>query len=308
MVLPQFWDRLSGVFSLNIEAFQQIATSTDNLWSALLVVLFAGLSLGIGQSIILFINRVRPIRFVFSLLLNGILFTCGFLCLVLSTWLICLLSGSVNISLNTLFKVLGFSYAPQLFSFLGALPYAGLPILQGLSVWRLLAAVVGLAAVAGVSGATAFGYVGLGWFTLQFLENTTGQPIAKLGQAIADRVAGVNLAVNRTELQARVQAGRGVASPIVTPAPGTIPEINQLVEAAGRSAPEAAQAAAQSIISQADSRLHLEPKTKGIAQAIKLWLSLLGMVVVFVAIALLLQPIRAGLVGTTPYPESCKGF
>jgi len=147
----QFWDLVGGVFRLSLEAFQEIASLERGILPSVLVVLFAGLSLGIGQSIILFINRVKPVRFVFSLLLNAVLFTFGFLFLAFSTWLICLLPGSVDVSFRTLIKVFGFSYAPQLFSFLGALPYAGLPILNVLSVWRLLAAVVGFEAAAALA-------------------------------------------------------------------------------------------------------------------------------------------------------------
>ncbi|PZV18673.1 MAG: CAAX protease [Leptolyngbya sp.] len=307
----QFWDLLGGVFSLSLEAFQEIAALNRGILPSVLVVLFAGLSLGIGQSIVLFINRVKPIRFVFSLLLNAVLFTFGFFFLAFSTWLICLLPWSVHVSFKTLIKVFGFSYAPQLFSFLGALPYAGLPILNILSVWRLLAAVVGFEAAAGVDGATAFGYVAFGWVALQVLEGSIGQPIARLGQTLADRVAGVELADNRSDLRDRVQAGR-VAAPIVAATQTTAPEMNQLIQASDRSDPAAAQAVAQAVVNNAGSTLaatitqradisdplmQLQQKNSGIPQQIKLLAGLLAMIVVFVAIALLLRPIRDNLFG-----------
>jgi len=59
----QFWDLLGGVFSLSLEAFQEIASLQRGLLPSVLVVIFAGLSLAIGQSVVLFINRVKPIRF-----------------------------------------------------------------------------------------------------------------------------------------------------------------------------------------------------------------------------------------------------
>ncbi len=308
----QFWDLLGGVFSLSLEAFQEIAALDRGILPSVLVVLFAGLSLGIGQSIVLFVNRVKPIRFVFSLLLNAVLFTFGFLFLAFSTWLICLLPWSVNVPFLTLIKVFGFSYAPQLFSFLGALPYAGLPILNILSVWRLLAAVVGFEAAAGVDGATAFGYVAFGWVALQFLEGSIGQPIARFGQQLSDRVAGVELAENRSQLRERVQAGR-VATPIITAAAETTaPEMNQLIQASERSDPAAAQAVAQAVVNNAgstpaatitqradtnDPLMQLQQKNSGIPKQLKLLAGLLAMIVVFVAIALLLRPIRENLFG-----------
>ena len=52
---------------------------------AVLIVLLAGLSQAIAQSIILFINQVKLLRFMFSLLINVLLFVAGFGFLVLST-------------------------------------------------------------------------------------------------------------------------------------------------------------------------------------------------------------------------------
>ncbi|NJN85510.1 MAG: hypothetical protein HC881_03340 [Leptolyngbyaceae cyanobacterium SL_7_1] len=184
-------DLLGGAFTFKLEAFQRIATLPDGLWFALLVVGLAGLSLAVGQSVILFINQVKPGRFIFSLLLNAALFTSGFLFLTLSTWLICLLPGGASVSLLSLIKVLGLGYAPLLFGFLGALPYFGYPLSNGLGVWNLLAVVVGFAAVARVEAGTAIFYVVVGWGVKQLLEGTIGQPIAQLGSRLADRVAGL---------------------------------------------------------------------------------------------------------------------
>ncbi|MFM7428200.1 MAG: CAAX protease, partial [Elainella sp.] len=169
--LNQLNQFVKATFALNSEEIQRIVAPVD-LPAVLLVVLLAGLSFAVGQIIILFVNRVKPARFLFSLLLNAVLFTFGFIFLVLSTWAICQLPGSVTVPLPILIKLLGVSYAPLLFSFLGALPYLGAPLLLLLSVWRLLAAVVGFGAVARVDLAEAFGYVAIGWFVLQLSEHT----------------------------------------------------------------------------------------------------------------------------------------
>lgn len=73
-IFDRFWEILGWVFVLNGEVFRRVATANGGMALAMLVVVLAGLSLAIGQSIILFINRVRPIRFVFSLLINAILY------------------------------------------------------------------------------------------------------------------------------------------------------------------------------------------------------------------------------------------
>ena len=199
-MIDRFWYVIGYVFALNSEAFRVAATLPQGVQLALLIVLFAGLSRSIGQCAILFFNQVKPLRFFLSLLINAVLFVGGFLALVGSTWLITLVPWSVSLSFDTLVIVLGVAYAPLLFSFLGALPYAGQPILNWLAVWHLLAMVVGFGAVTGLNLPESFGYVGVGWVLLQIIEQTIGRPIASFARWLADTVAGVDLKTDREEM------------------------------------------------------------------------------------------------------------
>jgi predicted Abi (CAAX) family protease len=301
-------DLIGGAFGLNFDAFQQVATSADGLWLALLVVLLSGLSLAIAQSIILFISCVKPGRFVFSLLLNAILFTIGFIFLTLSTWGISLFPGSAQVPFFALVKVFGLGYAPLLFSFLGALPYLGYPIGNLLSVWNLLALVVGFAAIAQVEVSTAFLHVGLGWVVKQGVENTIGQPIARWGQVIADSVAGVALADTPQEFSERLLAGFQPPRPITSVSQAAIPAVRQFIHSS-RSSADAAHAVAETLrnpshsvspiapqsVHSADRMTRLKHKLRRITPALKLTLSLLLMAIVFLVILVLLRPIRDGL-------------
>ena len=204
-VLSSFWELIGWVFALNTNAFRAVESLPHGFTVAVLIVLLAGFSQAIAQAIVLFLNQVKPLRFVLSVLLNALLFLVGFYFLVFSTWLITLLPWNASVSFSALFKGLGVSYAPLLFSFLGALPYLGSPILAVLSIWHLLALVVGFGAIANVSAGAAFGYVALGWIVLQVLQNTLGQPIANLGKRITNTVAGVELATSRKELVGMVR-------------------------------------------------------------------------------------------------------
>jgi len=150
-MLDQFWEAIGYVFALNAEAFRIATTLPAGLKLALGVVVLAGLSQEIGQIVILFLNRIKPGRFVFSLLINALLFAFGFLALVGSTWLITLAPWTTRVAFKDLVIVLGLAYAPLLFAFLGALPYLGVPILSLLSIWHLLAMVVGFGAIANLS-------------------------------------------------------------------------------------------------------------------------------------------------------------
>ena len=204
-MLDRIWEVLGYIFALNGEAFRIATTVPNGLTFALVIVLLAGISQGIGQSVVLFLNQVRPSRFVVSLLINAVLFTGGFLALGLSTWLVTLLPGATIVPPSYLVIVLGAAYAPLLFSFLGAMPYLGLPILNILSIWNLLAMVVGFGAVTNLPISDSFRYVGLGWVLLQILQNTVGRPIAKLGKNMANRAAGVELVTSRRGLAASMQ-------------------------------------------------------------------------------------------------------
>ncbi len=307
--LDRFWEIMGWVLALEGDAFVMIASRPHGLWFSLFVVFLAGLSLAIEQSLILFINRVKPLRFVVSLLLNAVLFAIAFLFLALSTWLICLLPWSVHVPLLPLITVLGLGYIPLLFSFLGALPYFGRPILNLLSVWNLLAMVVGFGAIAKIGLTPAVGYIAFGWVIKQILENTIGQPIAHLGGRLADRVAGVKLADSQRELQALIQARIKPAQPRRGQWGRIFPRLRQMVRAPGR-----INAAGQAIAPPVRVPLDLTATSRVLDQSKKtplgqplMWLkqqlrkgsrllrksfSLIVMAIAFVMILIVLHPIR----------------
>jgi hypothetical protein len=187
------WSALGGVLHLDGAAFARATRLGGAVYAALAIVLLAGLSEAVAQSAILFANRVKPERFVFSIAINAVLFAFGYAFLVLSTWAVCLLPLAVHVPLGALAIVFAFSYAPLLFAFFGGLPYLGLGVQWVLRIWHLLAMVTGFAAVAGVTIDWATVYVGIGWLVMVIGEHTFGRPIAALGVQLLDRVAGVQL-------------------------------------------------------------------------------------------------------------------
>ncbi|PSN11294.1 hypothetical protein C7271_24790, partial [filamentous cyanobacterium CCP5] len=85
--LQEFWFAVRGALRLNSEVISIAGASTQGIYIALIVLLTAGFSQAIGQSIVLFINRVRPIRFFLSLIAAAVLFVFSYLFWVLSLWL-----------------------------------------------------------------------------------------------------------------------------------------------------------------------------------------------------------------------------
>ena len=156
---------LGWVLALKSEAFAQINSLPNGTTVAIIVVIAAGLSQTAAHSVILFLNRVKPIRFIFGLIIGAILFAFGYLFLVVSTWAIGYAPFTVEAPFGVLARTLAFGYAPLIFSLFGAMPYFGEPILWLLSLWQLLAMVVGVADVSNTNVWQAFGTVALGWLT-----------------------------------------------------------------------------------------------------------------------------------------------
>ncbi|HTU81381.1 MAG TPA: hypothetical protein VMF61_04580 [Candidatus Acidoferrales bacterium] len=207
-LLSDFWSALGGVFRLEPQAFVDAASMTSRALAVAAVVVFlAGLSEAIAQSIVLFANRVKPVRFFFSWAIDAFLFVFGYGFLVLSTWAVCRLPGTPHLPLSELATVLALSYAPLLFSFLGAMPYLGPGILRLLRVWHLLAMIVGVAAVGNVGFVRAAGFVALGWIVMMLAQQSFGRPIALLGTRVLDAVAGVRLVDDENAIVGKAQAG-----------------------------------------------------------------------------------------------------
>ena len=220
--LKRFWELLGWVLALKSEAFAQINALPNGSTVAIIVVLAAGLSQAAAHSIILFLNRVKPIRFIFSLVIGAILFAFGYLFLAVTTWAISYVF-TVEAPFGVLARTLAFGYAPLLFSLFGAMPYFGQPILSLLSLWQLLAMVVGVAAVSNTSVWQAFSTVALGWITLEILQRTLGQPIAQFGHWIACKISGVELITKRERLKTALQGLRldSIANPVQVGIPST---------------------------------------------------------------------------------------
>jgi hypothetical protein len=209
ILVPELWSALGGVMQLRGGAYVDAVASQPGFLVALTIVLAAGLSEALGQSIVLFANRVKPARFVFSLLVDALLFTFGYAFLVLSTWAVTRLPHASHISLQSLIVVFAMSYAPMLFAFLTALPYLGSGLMRVLRVWHLLAMVVGVAAVGRIDVFAAATYVWLGWIVMVLAQHSFGKPIANLGTRLLDAVAGVNVIDDASVAIGQAQSGGG---------------------------------------------------------------------------------------------------
>ena len=191
--ISQFWSLVSGVLLLSSDTFNSITNLPLSLVASILVVLLAGLSQTFGQSVMLFINRVRPLRFILSIAIAAVLFVFNYNFWVLSTWLVATWLFGIDLPLVEVVKTLGFSYAPLLLGFLMVIPYFGMPILVILSIWTLMAISNGLGIISNLSIWQAFECCLGGWLVLQVSQRIVGKKIAQITDKIVDWVAGVEL-------------------------------------------------------------------------------------------------------------------
>lgn len=291
--LDRFWEILRLIFALDSVAFQQLTQSPRGAIIAIAMVLAAGLASAVAQGIVLFLNRVRPLRFAFSLLVNAIIFAVGYFFLVVSTWLVTLLPGAVNVSFPTLAIAIAASYGPLLFNFLGALPYFGVPILSLLSLCHLFALVLGFGAVTGLSAGKAFSYVALGWLVLQLLQQTVGQPIANLGKWLANQAAGVKLASVSQVLNFAARAMPSVSPSASTVARAQTLPVNRLSNTAS-----SAPTPQQTDLSPWDRDPPAARKNSRATQPLRATLlGLLGMALLTFMVVILLDPLRDWIFG-----------
>jgi hypothetical protein len=205
--IEQFWTLIRGAWALNPDVFRAMEGHPNGTIIAVIVVLLAGLSQGIGQGIVLFLNRVKPIRFVLSLGIAALLFVFSTGFWVFSVWIVSHLLYGIDASFLKVFRVLGLAYAPLLLSFLVALPYLGVPIEVLLSIWSLLAFVRGFSVVTNLDRWQVMWCALLGWFVLQIMMRTIGRPAVALGRWVSNSVAGAPLVTNLRELEQTVQSG-----------------------------------------------------------------------------------------------------
>lgn len=186
-------DLVLHALTLDQSAFAALDQGLAGLRLSLVVVFLAGVSSALGQSVVLFANRVSQRRFLFSLLLSGVIFIFVYLFWSTSLWLIAaFVFGHARPYLNAL-RTVGLAYSPQLFGFLILTPYFGSFVAASLSVWNLLAIVVASRTVFHLSVPQAVAAAALGWVLLQVLQRTIGRPVRRLGKRLRVAVAGRRL-------------------------------------------------------------------------------------------------------------------
>lgn len=167
--LKAMWEVAGGVMRLDPAVFTTVINTPGGGWVALAIAFVAGISDMIGQSVVLFANRVSPRRFWVSLVLSALLLIFSIFFYAFSIWLFVKFVFFLQGQFTIILIIVALSYAPLIFSFAALLPYLGNFVYQAVRIWSLLALVVGVKAVAGSLFWQAILACLLGWLFIQFI-------------------------------------------------------------------------------------------------------------------------------------------
>ena len=164
------------------------------------VVFLGGASVLLGQSAVLFINRVRRGRFFFSLGLNGIMYVISYFVWGLTITLIGRLLFEFEPAYGAIVRMVGLSTAPLIFGFFILIPWMGPFIGRVLNVWGFLILVSVVQYGFQVGLISALVCVGLGWLAMMLLNNLIGRPIIAVRNKMWQKVAGSSLDASAQDL------------------------------------------------------------------------------------------------------------
>lgn len=179
-----------GAMAFDGSAFAALEAHAQGLRLALITLFLAGLSSALGQSLVLVANRVRPTRFVASLLLSATLFVLTAAFWSTSLWVLAARLFDAPRPLATAVRTVGLAHAPQTFAFVVLVPYFGSGLGVALSVWTFLAIGVGARATFGLPLDAALASAALGWLLLQVLQRTVGRPVVAFTRRLRGWTAG----------------------------------------------------------------------------------------------------------------------
>ena len=193
--VAELWHIIRQSLALDLDLWRDLVTNPDALRFryALWIVVLAGLAEAVAQSAVLFMNQVRPLRFVLSLLINAVIFAFGYFFYVLSIGFIADVFYGVERETDLLFVSVALAYAPLVLSFLTLIPYFGRAVTFVLSAYHFLALLIAVGVTYGLEMPKPALCVAGGWLLLTLLRGTVGRPVTWLARFVRNRFAGRRL-------------------------------------------------------------------------------------------------------------------
>ena len=184
---------VSGALRLDQNAFQAAVQTPGGLRLALGILLAGGISNALGQSVALFANRVRPRRFVASLVVGAVLFAATVTIYSAALAVASSLGWNRTASLSDIVTVVGLAHAPRLFAFVALVPYFGTALGAALTLWTVVGLVTAAGALMDVPPLQAALLLGVAWIAVEAGGRTVGRPLVAANLRIRRWVAGAPL-------------------------------------------------------------------------------------------------------------------
>ncbi len=187
------WAAIVNALWLNPRVLEIVEQEPASAWVVGGIVFLAGASTLLGESAILFINRVRRGRFFLSLITNGLVFMISYAVWGLTISIVGRVIFQVNPPWGQVVRMVGLSTAPLVFGFLVLIPWMGTFVDKVLHIWSvlILIGIVQFEFKIGFVGAVVC--VGLGWVLSLLFTNTIGGPVVKLRNRVFQMVSGSSL-------------------------------------------------------------------------------------------------------------------
>jgi hypothetical protein len=182
-----------SVLTMNPRVLEIVDQSPSSGWLVVGVVFLAGVSTLLGESSILFVNRVRRSRFIISLITNGIVFLISYFVWGVTVYLVARVLFQLDPPWEQFVRMVGLSTAPLVFGFLVLIPWMGPFVGKLLSIWSLLILTNVVQFEFQITFWAAVFCVGLGWLASLIFSNTIGRPVVKLRNKVFQMVSGSRL-------------------------------------------------------------------------------------------------------------------
>lgn len=111
--------------TLDPRLYEYVAMNPRSSWLVLGVVFLGGASVLLGQSVVLFVNRVRRGRFLFSLALNGVMYVISYFVWGVTIAVMGRFLFEFNPGTWAIVRMVGLSTAPLIFGFFILIPWLG---------------------------------------------------------------------------------------------------------------------------------------------------------------------------------------
>ncbi|GCE13895.1 hypothetical protein [Tengunoibacter tsumagoiensis] len=198
--IQTLWLFIRGAWRLDPTAFAVLAQTHGSFWLVIWIPFLGAISVGLGQSVALLVNRVQPIRFVASLCLSGALYVISVSLWIATIWLFGSLILQHPLAFLPILRAVCLAYAPYCFGFLILLPYMGSLIEHVLDIWCLLAVILAIHITLQLDFWLSLLCTVCGWLLFVVLKVTIGRPVQSVTRWLRRITAGVPLTLHVRDL------------------------------------------------------------------------------------------------------------